>query len=65
MCGVGGVLTRPSVQTNLYMYINFQKSRNGLNDHKRLENINYAILRHCEMFYGCHMALTLQTAYIS
>ena len=37
---------------------NFQKSRNGLNDHKGPENINYTIVKYGEMFYACHTALT-------
>ena len=45
--------------------VDFQKSRNGLNDHKGPENINYTIVKYGETFYGHLMALTLAVVKIN
>ena len=41
------------------LHINFQKSWNGFNDHRKPNNINYTVVKYGETIYGRHKAETL------
>ena len=52
-----------SVYLNRFVFVmNFSKSRNGFNDHKEPENINYTKVKYGETFYGRHATQNLNNS---